>query len=154
MSSSSTDRIEKRILLKAPRSRVWRAITDSKQFGEWFLVAMDGPFVAGQKVQGRITHKDYENLRFEVEVGSIEPETLFSMRWHPYALDPKVDYSGEATTLVEFRLNESPEGTELTVVESGFDRIPLSRRAEAFRMNEDGWSQQMRNIERYVTHPR
>jgi uncharacterized protein YndB with AHSA1/START domain len=154
MSSSSTDRITKKIQLKAPRSRVWRAITDSKQFGEWFLVVLDGPFVAGQKVQGRITHKDFENVRFEAEVESIEPETLFSMRWHPYAIDPNVDYSGEATTLVEFHLKEIPDGTELTVVESGFDRIPLSRRTEAFRMNEGGWSQQLDNIERYVTHPR
>ena len=152
MSSSSTDRIEKKIQLKSPRSRVWRAITDSKQFGEWFLVALEGPFVAGKKVQGNITLKGYEHLRFEAQIERIEPETLFSMRWHPYAIDPGVDYSGEATTLVEFRLKEIPEGTELTVVESGFDQIPVPRRAEAFRMNEGGWSQQVKNIERYVTH--
>jgi uncharacterized protein YndB with AHSA1/START domain len=80
----------------------------------------------------------------------IEPERYFSYRWHPYAADPNVDYSKEPTTLVEFRLDEVAEGTALTIVESGFDRIPLSRRAEAFRMNEAGWASQVRNIERYV----
>ena len=152
MTNNATDRIEKKIVLKASRSRVWRALTDSKQFGEWFLVALEGAFVAGQRVTGRITHKGYEHLRFEVLVEKIEPETLFSMRWHPYAIDPAVDYSSEPMTLVEFRLKEIPEGIELSVVESGFDRIPAERRAEAFRMNEGGWSQQVKNIERYVTH--
>jgi len=152
MTNNATDRIEKKIVLKASRSRVWRALTDSKQFGEWFLVALEGEFVAGQRVTGRITHKGYEHLRFEVLVEKIEPETLFSMRWHPYAIDPAVDYSSEPMTLVEFRLKEIPEGIELSVVESGFDRIPAERRAEAFRMNEGGWSQQVKNIERYVTH--
>lgn len=151
MSSSSTDRIEKTIQLNAARSLVWRAITDAKQFGAWFCVALEGPFVVGEKIQGQVTHQGYEHLRFEAAVERIEPETLFSMRWHPYAIDPAVDHGDEATTLVEFRLKEISEGTELTVVESGFDKIPAPR-AEAFRMNEGGWSQHVKKIERHVTH--
>jgi uncharacterized protein YndB with AHSA1/START domain len=144
------DRIEKRIEIAAPVSRVWRALTDSRQFGEWFLVRMDGPFVAGEPVGGQITHPGYEHVRMEIVVKEIEPETLFSYTWHPYSVDPKVDYSQEESTLVEFRLQPTAGGTLLTVTESGFDKIPSERRAEAFRMNDGGWAQQMKNIQAYV----
>jgi len=144
------DRIEKRIEIAAPVSRVWRALTDSRQFGEWFLVRMDGPFVAGEPVGGQITHPGYEHVRMEIVVKEIEPETLFSYTWHPYSVDPKVDYSQEESTLVEFRLQPTAGGTLLTVTESGFDKIPSQRRAEAFRMNDGGWAQQMKNIQAYV----
>lgn len=147
---SDTDRIEKQVFLRAPRGRVWRAITDSKEFGEWFRAKLDGPFVEGATVRGRITYPGYEHLTMEVIVEKIEPERYFAMRWHPYAVDPSVDYSAEPTTVVEFRLDERADGTLLTIVESGFDRIPLARRAEAFRMNERGWTEQGRNIERHV----
>jgi uncharacterized protein YndB with AHSA1/START domain len=144
------DRIEKRIEIAAPVARVWQALTDSRQFGEWFLVKMDGPFVAGQLVGGQITHPGYEYVRMEITVKAIEPETLFSYTWRPYAIDPKVDYSHEPPTLVEFRLQPTAGGTLLTITESGFDKIPAARRAEAFRMNDNGWAQQMNNIEAYV----
>jgi uncharacterized protein YndB with AHSA1/START domain len=150
-SASSTDRIEKTILLKAPRSRVWRAIVTPKEFGEWFGAKMAGVFTPGIWSKGPITYPGYEHLMMEMLVERIEPERLFSYRWHPYAVDSKVDYSSEPTTLVEFRLEETKDGTQLTIVESGFDRIPLARRAEAFRMNDGGWSQQANNIERHVS---
>ena len=145
-----SDRVEKRIELKAPVARVWRALTDYREFGEWFLVKIDGPFVPGDVSRGHITHPGYEHLKWEAVVKAMEPERLFSFTWHPYAIDPKVDYSAEPQTLVEFRLEKTVSGTLLTVTESGFDKIPAGRRAEAFRMNENGWAQQMKNIERYV----
>ena len=145
-----TDRVEKRIELKAPVARVWRALTDYREFGEWFLVKIDGPFVPGDVSRGHITHPGYEHLQWEAVVKAMEPERLFSFTWHPYAIDPKVDYSAEPQTLVEFRLEKTAQGTLLVVTESGFDKIPAGRRAEAFRMNENGWAQQMKNIERYV----
>jgi uncharacterized protein YndB with AHSA1/START domain len=146
----TNDRIEKQIELKAPVSRVWRALTDYKEFGEWFRVKLEGPFVAGQVAEGFITWPGYEHLRMEVVVQKIEPERYFSYTWHPYALDPKVDYSKETPTLVEFTLEKSVTGTMLRVTESGFDKIPAGRRAEAFRMNDNGWAQQMKNIESHV----
>ena len=144
------DRIEKRIELKAPVARVWRALTDYREFGEWFLVKIDGPFVPGDVSRGHITHPGYEHLQWEAVVKAMEPERLFSFTWHPYAIDPKVDYSTETSTLVEFRLEATPNGTLLTVTESGFEKLPSGRRAEAFRMNDGGWAQQMKNIESYV----
>jgi uncharacterized protein YndB with AHSA1/START domain len=147
-----TDRIEKRIELKAPVSRVWRALTDYREFGEWFLVKLEDPFVAGQTSRGNITHPGYEHLRMEIMVHAIEPERVFSYRWHPYAVDPKTDYSQETPTLVEFRLEPTAGGTMLTVTESGFDQIPSERRLEAFRKNEGGWAQQTKNIERHVAN--
>lgn len=144
------DRIEKRIEIAATTAQVWRALTDSRQFGEWFHVKMDGPFVAGEPVSGQLTHPKYEHLRMEIVVKAIQPETYFSYTWHPYAVDPKVDYSQETPTLVEFRLEPTAGGTVLTVTESGFDKIPPARRAEAFRMNSGGWEQQMKNIQAYV----
>lgn len=148
--TSSTDRIEKRIVLRAPRARVWRAITTAEEFGTWFRVKLDGPFAAGATLHGRITSPGYEHLTVEMMVERVEPQRYFSYRWHPYPNDPKRDYSTEPTTLVEFTLEEAEEGTALTIVESGFDQIPLSRRAEAFRMNDQGWAGQIKNLARYV----
>jgi uncharacterized protein YndB with AHSA1/START domain len=146
----STDRIEKQIVLHAPRSRVWRALTSSQEFGDWFGAKMEGTFAPGARVTGRITIKGYENLPMEIHIDRVEPEHHFSYKWHPYAIDPKTDYSKEPMTLVEFQLQEVPDGTQLTVVESGFDRIPLERRATAYRMNDGGWKGQIANIERYL----
>jgi uncharacterized protein YndB with AHSA1/START domain len=148
----STDRIEKNVRVRASRSRVFRALTNADEFGQWFRVKMEGPFVAGATVRGKITHPGYEHLTMEVEVERIEPERYFSFRWHPYAVDPEVDYSKEPTTLVEFRLEEREGSTDLTIVESGFDKIPAARRDEAFRMNGDGWTQQLANIEGHVAN--
>jgi uncharacterized protein YndB with AHSA1/START domain len=143
-------RIEKRIALKAPISRVWRALTDYREFGEWFRVKLDGPFVPGEVARGRITYPGYEHLRWEAVVQKMEPERLFSFTWHPYAADSAVDYSKEAPTLVEFCLEEIEGGTLLRLTESGFDKIPNDRRLEAFRRNERGWTEQMKNIEAHV----
>ena len=146
-----TDRIEKRIVLRASRSRVWRALTDAREFGTWFGVTLHAPFAEGTTVRGQITHPGYEHLTMELLIERIEPERYFAYRWHPYAVDPGTDYSHEPTTLVEFRLDEAGEDTVLTMIESGFDRIPPARRDEAFRMNEGGWTEQVRNIERHVS---
>ncbi|HEY2946672.1 MAG TPA: SRPBCC family protein [Vicinamibacteria bacterium] len=151
MAPTSTDRIEKTIVLRAPRARVWRALADAPRFGAWFGVDLKGAsFAPGKRVQGKITHPGYEHLTWDVVVERMEPERLLSWRWHPYAVDPKVDYSKEPTTLVVFELEDAPEGTRLRVVESGFDQIPAARRAEAWRMNDQGWTAQMQNIERDV----
>lgn len=144
------DRIEKQVELKAPVSRVWRALTDYREFGEWFRVKLEGPFVAGKAAGGYITWPGYEHLRMEIVVQKMEPERLFSYTWHPYGIDPKVDYSKETPTLVEFQLEKSARGTLLIMTESGFDKVPAERRAEAFRMNDNGWTQQMKNMESYV----
>ena len=148
------DKIEKQIELKAPVSRVWSALTDHKQFGEWFRVNIETPFVPGQPARGNILHPGYEHVIWQAVIQKIEPEHLFSFTWHPYAIDPAVDYSGETPTLVEFRLQPTAIGTLLTVTESGFDKIPAHRRADAFRMNDNGWAQQMKNIETYVAQTR
>jgi len=150
---TETDRIEKNVTLKAPRSRVWRAIANSKEFGEWFRVKLDGVFKEGETIRGSLLHPGYEHMTMEMMVEKIEPERYFSYRWHPYAIDPKVDYSSEPTTLVEFSLAETKDGTELTIVESGFDRIPLARRAEAYRMDDQGWTGQIKAIAKYVEKP-
>jgi uncharacterized protein YndB with AHSA1/START domain len=145
------NQIEKKIELKAPISRVWRALTDYREFGEWFRVKLDGPFVSGQASTGYITWPGYEHLKWEAVVQEMEPEQYFAFTWHPYAVDPKVDYSIETPTLVEFRLEKTETGTLLTVTESGFEDVPSERRQEAFRKNEGGWIQQMTNIQDYVT---
>lgn len=145
-----TDRIEKRVVLRAPRSRVWRAISDAKEFGAWFGATMEDEFKPGAPARGKIAHKG-KVFPMEIVVDRIEPERLFSYRWHPYGIDPNVDYSVEPMTLVEFRLEDHDDGTLLTIVESGFDGIPLARRAEAYRMDDQGWTAQVKNIERYVT---
>jgi uncharacterized protein YndB with AHSA1/START domain len=158
---TDTDRIEKQVLLKAPRDRVWRAISDSREFGTWFGVAFDGPFAAGAETIGKIVptkvdpevarlQRPHEGKAFTISINRIEPMRLFSFRWHPGAIDPTVDYSDEPTTLVEFVLEEVPGGTMLTITESGFDRIPLKRRAKAFAGNDAGWSHQARSIEKFL----
>jgi uncharacterized protein YndB with AHSA1/START domain len=144
------NRIEKRMELKAPVSRVWRALTDYRQFGAWFGVRLEGPFVPGQSAAGQITYPGYEHIRWHAVVQKMEPDSLFSFTWHPYAIDPATDYSHETPTLVEFRLTPSATGTLLVVIESGFDKIPAGRRAEALRMNEGGWAQQLQNIAAHV----
>ena len=147
----STDRIEKRLEVNAPPSRVWRALADATEFGTWFGVALDRPFTPGATVIGRLTIPGYEHVSLEILVEKVEPENLFTYRWHPYAVDPAVDYSAEPTTLVEFRLEETARGgTAITIVESGFDRLPASRRAEAFRMNEAGCNGQSKKLAAHV----
>ena len=148
-----SDSIEKRIELKAPVSRVWRALTDHREFGEWFRVKLEAPFRPGAIARGHILYPGYEHIVFEATVQTMEPERLFSFTWHPYAVDPKVDYTKEPTTRVEFRLEPKDGGTVLVVTESGFDAIPKERRFEAFRMNESGWAEQIKNIERHVDGP-
>lgn len=145
------DRIEKVAELKAPRARVWRALTDAKEFGEWFGVALEGPFLPGQWTGGRMTIPGYEHVQMEVTVQRMEPEGFFSYTWHPYAIEPDVDYSLETPTLVEFHLEEmGPERTRLRVVESGFSKVPAERRALAFRKNTAGWEAQLESIAEYV----
>jgi uncharacterized protein YndB with AHSA1/START domain len=143
--------IEKSIELAAPVSRVWRALTDYREFGEWFRVKLDGPFVPGQISRGHITYPGYEHVKWEAVVQKMEPERLFSFTWHPYSIDPKIDYSKETPTLVEFRLEKTAKGTLLLLTESGFEKIPSERFLEAFRRNDGGWTEQMKNIESYVT---
>ncbi|HXM45179.1 MAG TPA: SRPBCC family protein [Bryobacteraceae bacterium] len=159
----NTDSIEKKILLRAPRERIWRALADSTEFGSWFGVRFDGPFTPGARLRGMIVgttvdaevakaQKQYEGVSFEIAVERMEPGRLFSFRWHPFAVETGVDYSAEPTTLVVFELEEVADGVMLTVTESGFDRIPLARRAKAFTANEGGWSVMVKVIERYVSH--
>ena len=145
-----TDRIEKRVELKAPLDRVWNALTDARQFGEWFRVDLKGPFVVGQEAQGQITHPGYEHVTWRATVLAMEPKTRFAFTWLPYAIDPDADYSDEEPTLVEFTLAPHGDGTRLTLTESGFDKMPAHRRDEAFRMNDGGWAAQMDNIKAYV----
>ena len=159
----STDRIEKKILLRAPRKRVWRALADSTEFETWFGVKFDGPFAPGAFMRGAIVmtkvdaevakaQKQHEGKVFEITIEKMEPERLFSFRWHPHAIEPGVDYSGEATTLVEFLIEDAEGGVLLTVTESGFDRIPLARRATAFSANAQGWDMMVKVIEKHVSH--
>ena len=148
--ASITDQIRKQLHLKAPQGRVWRAITDAGQFGTWFHVRLESPFVVGQPTSGQITYKGWEHVRFTLHTVALEPETRFAYHWHPYAVDMNVDYSSEPMTLVEFLLEPRDGGTLVTVVESGFDRLPPGRIAEAFRMNERGWAEQLDNIQGYV----
>ncbi len=159
---SSTDRIEKKVLLRAPRSRVWRALTDAQEFGHWFGVKFDEPFTLGALQRGTITptkvdpevakaQEPYIGMPFEMTIERLDAERLFAFRWHPYAIDPAVDYSSEPTTLVTFALEDVDNGTLLTVTESGFERIPLARRAQAFTANEGGWTMMVSIIEKYIT---
>ena len=157
----TADRIEKNVTLRAPRERVWKALTEAKQFGAWFGVELDGPFVAGQPVTGRIIptkvdpevaklQEPYRGLAFEWAIERIEPMDVFAFRWHPFAIERDVDYRHEPTTLVMFELGDAPGGTSLRITESGFDRIPLERRAKAFAANEGGWAKQAELIARYL----
>ncbi|MEP7121001.1 MAG: SRPBCC family protein [Byssovorax sp.] len=150
MTIVNSDRIEKTLLLKAPRARVWKAIADAGEFGTWFRARLEGSFAVGKSIRGKITYPGFEHLTVEMSIERMDAEHLFSFRWHPYAIDPKIDYSTEPTTLVEIRLEDAPGGTQITVVESGFDKLPAERRAEAFRMNEGGWASQLENIQRHV----
>jgi uncharacterized protein YndB with AHSA1/START domain len=157
----TTDRIEKKILLRASRQRVWRAVADSTEFGRWFGMRFDGPFTPGAAMRGVIVpttvdaavaeaQRPHEGKSFEITIEKMEPERLFSFRWHPFAVESSVDYSVEPTTLVVFTLEEAADGILLTVEESGFDRIPLARRAMAFKANDGGWSLQMTLIEKHL----
>ncbi|CAH0324986.1 SRPBCC family protein [Pseudomonas brassicacearum] len=147
----SSDRIERKILLQAPRSHVWRALANAEAFGQWFGVALEGKrFVAGERTQGQITYPGYEHLIWDVAVERVEPERVFSFRWHPYAVEPQVDYSQESETRVQFELEDMDGGTLLKVVESGFNNIPEARRLKAFRMDSRGWDEQMANIEKFL----
>lgn len=148
--SETTDRIEKHFEVGASRSRVWKAISDSTEFGTWFRMKLDGPFTPGATVRGGPTNPGYEHLKVEIRVEKVEPEGHLSFRWHPYPMNPDIDYSTEPMTLVEFRLEEIADGTAVTITESGFDRLPASRRAEAFRMNSSGWTSQSRNLAAHV----
>jgi uncharacterized protein YndB with AHSA1/START domain len=149
--NTSTDRIERRVLIKATRARVWRAVSDAAEFGSWFGVDFKGKtFAAGKSVQGKITYPGYEHLTMEVLIDRVVPERLLSWRWHPAAIDPAVDYSQEPTTLVVFELEEVDGGVMLSVVESGLDKIPLERRATVLRLNSSGWDAQMENIKKHV----
>ena len=147
--TTSTDRIEKRVLLEASRARAWRALTDVKEFNTWFGVELEQAFTPGREVNGRITMRGNEHV-ITIWIEAMEPERFFSFRWHPYAIDADVDYSAEPTTLVTFTLEDAPGGTSLTIVESGFDAIPASRRATAFEMNDRGWTGQAEKIRKYV----
>ena len=154
MNKSTTDRIEKEIEIEATVSRVWRAITEYREFGQWFRVNLEGPFIVGEVARGQITHPGYEHVTMEVIVEAIEPEHRFAFWWRPYAIDPNVEYSAEPRTLVEFTLEATSTGTLVRVTESGFDGIPAHRRDEAFRMNDGGWAAQVKNIRDHVqTNP-
>jgi uncharacterized protein YndB with AHSA1/START domain len=149
--NATTDRIERKVLINAPRVRVWRAVGDAGEFGDWFGVNFKGKeFAEGKRIQGKITYPGYEHLTMDILIERIVPLQLLSWRWHPAAIDPKADYSQEPTTLVVFELQEAAGGTMLSVVESGLDRIPLARRADVFRMNSSGWDEQMENIKKHV----
>jgi uncharacterized protein YndB with AHSA1/START domain len=148
------DRIEKRIDIAAPIERVWRAVGDYREFGAWFRVKLEGPFVAGHPCAGQITYPGYEHLRMEIVVRAVEPPTRLAFTWHPFAIEPGEDYSGEPSTLVEIRLEVMPGGTRATVTESGFSRIPAHRRAKAFEANSGGWTQQTVNLSEYVLNSR
>lgn len=163
MADVTPDRIEKKILLRAPRSRVWRALTDAEEFGRWFGVKFDGPFTPGASQRGIIVpttvdadvakhQEEYAGLPFEITVDRIEPERIFAFRWHPFAHERGVDYSSEPTTLIVFALEEVANGIMLTVTESGFDRIPLARRAKAFTANEQGWGMVVTLVEKHLAH--
>ncbi len=150
MSTNTTDRIEEKIFLRVPRARVWRALTTADEFGDWFGVKLAGKFAPGASVKGALTVEGYEGTPFELVVERMEPPALFSWHWHPYAVKPGVDYSTEPPTHVVYELEEGPGGTLLSVSEVGFDAIPAARRAEAYRMHEEGWAEQMKSIERYL----
>jgi len=150
MVAKTSDRIEKHIILRAPRARVWRALTTPAEFGAWFGVCLEGVFRVGAVSSGRLTLSGFDHLTLELEIAAIEPEHYFAYRWHPYAVEADVDYASESQTLVEFRLEDAPGGTSLTVIESGFELIPAARRAKALTMNDGGWAIQVQNIARHV----
>jgi uncharacterized protein YndB with AHSA1/START domain len=144
------NRIEKHIDLKAAPSRVWKALTDYKEFGQWFGCKLEGPFVVGKTIFGTLNFPGFEHMQWGVEVKKLEPERYFSFTWHPYPADATVDYTKETPTLVEFTLEAKGSGTHLVVTESGFEKIPANRRLEAFRKNDEGWIEQLENVAKYV----
>jgi uncharacterized protein YndB with AHSA1/START domain len=157
----STDRIEKKVLMRASRERVWRAVSDAAEFGGWFGVAFDGPFAAGTRLTGKIVptsvdaevaklQEPHKGKAFAWLIDRIEPMRRIAFRWHPFAVEPDVDYTKEPMTLIVFELEEVSGGTLLTITESGFDQIPLERRAKAFTANDGGWTMQMTLIEKYL----
>lgn len=157
----STDRIEKKVLLRASLDRVWRAVSDSSEFGRWFGVRFDGPFVAGESVRGVITPTEVDDdvARMQEphagvadtwDVVAIEPRRRLAYRWHPFGPEQDVEYGSEPTTLVEFTLTEAPDGVWLQIVESGFDAIPAERRATAFKANSEGWTHQCDLVAKYL----
>jgi len=159
--ATSTDRVEKKAVIRAPRAKIWRALTDSKEFGTWFGMRLDAPFEPQKSVHGTIVpttvdpevakhETPYEGVRFELVIDRIEPEKVFSFRWHPGAVDPKVDYSSEPMTLVTFTLDEADGGILVTVTESGFDRLPAERRAKALAGNAEGWAMVVTLLDTYV----
>jgi len=148
---TSKNSIEKKIELKAPVSRVWRALTDYREFGQWFRVHIDGPFKPNEASTGHMLYPGFEHVKWEALIKKIEPQTLFSYTWHPFAIEPDIDYSKEIPTLVEFKLEPTTTGTMLYLTESGFENVPAERRAEAFEMDEGGWESQMANIQKYVS---
>jgi uncharacterized protein YndB with AHSA1/START domain len=161
--ASGTDRIQKIVILKAPVERVWRAISDVSEFGAWFGVLFEGAFRPNTPMRGKMTptkadpevarmQEAYAGATFDFTVERIEPMRLFSFRWHPFAVDPAYDYSGEPTTLVVFELEPIAGGTRLTITETGFDGIPLARRAQAFKANDGGWTIQSALIGKYLDH--
>ncbi|HEU4994414.1 MAG TPA: SRPBCC family protein [Gemmatimonadaceae bacterium] len=149
--TASTDRIEKQVTLDAPRARVWRALTDVSQFNAWFGVSLTAPFAPGAEISGKLTIRKYEHVTLRIWIETIEPERFFSFRWHPYAVEEGIDYDAEPTTLVAFSLEDADGGTKLTIVESGFDAIPESRRAKAFTMNSNGWVGQTENLRKFLS---
>ena len=151
--TSETDRIERSVVVQASRERVWRALSNAEEFGAWFGANLKGQtFTPGKRTRGQITIPGYTHVVFDVVIDRVEPQTLLSYRWHPYAVDPKVDYDAEEPTLVTFTLKDAPGGaTVLTVVESGFDRVPPHRRLEALRMNTGGWEAQLQNVARHAS---
>lgn len=150
-STAVSDRIEREIVIKAAPRRVWQALTDARQFGEWFGVAVSGPFTPGGRVKATVTGEKMTGVVFDIFVEQIVPERFFSWRWHAHDVAPGADASSEPTTLVEFHLDAVGDATRLRVVESGFDQVPESQRLQAFRNNSEGWTEQMANIDRYVT---
>ncbi len=159
--AASPDRIEKQVVLKAPLARVWRAVSDAKEFGSWFGVAFDGPFAPGATLTGRIvpttvdpqvaaSQQPYEGRTIEIRIEEVAPMRRLSFRWHPFAVDPATDFSTEPMTLVAFDLEEVAGGTRLRITETGFDRLPPERRAKAFEMNDHGWAAQARLVEKYL----
>ncbi len=148
--TTSTDRIEVQATFDVPQSRVWSAITDVKQFNAWFGVMLTSPFRPGTTVSGKLAVAGFEHLVMSIWIEQLEPERLFSFRWHPYAIEEGVDYTSEPTTLVSFTLEDVPGGTRLALVESGFAALPESRRAKAFAMNERGWGIQLENIRKHL----
>ena len=149
MDRASSDRIEKRIVLRAPRSRVWQALTAADEFGQWFGVKLANPFVTGESVTGQVTQPGFEHIPFQLTVERMDPGRLLAWRWH-VLIDPEQGRVSEAATLVEFYLEDADGGTLLTVVESGFDSMPPEYRDLAYRGNEGGWSQQVLSIENYL----